>query len=78
MSSDLPIQKIFGFEAETVEFEADDNYDATYGKKQAKIRRRLKNKIMKKNMMGTPANKWSARKSQELKDNTRLPANARG
>ena len=57
----------FGFEAETVEFEADDNYDATYGKKQAKIRRRLKNKIMKKNMMGTPANKWSARKSQELK-----------
>ena len=59
--------KIFGFEAETVEFEADDNYDATYGKKQAKIRRRLKNKIMKKNMMGTPANKWSARKSQELK-----------
>jgi len=49
------------------EFEADDNYDATYGKKQAKIRRRLKNKIMKKNMMGTPANKWSARKSQELK-----------
>ena len=59
--------KTFGFEAETVEFEADDNYDATYGKKQAKIRRRLKNKIMKKNMMGTPANKWSARKSQELK-----------
>ena len=58
--------KTFGFEAETVEFEADD-YDATYGKKQAKIRRRLKNKIMKKNMMGTPANKWSARKSQELK-----------
>ena len=56
--------KIFGFEAE---FEADDNYDATYGKKQAKIRRRLKNKIMKKKMMGTPANKWSARKSQELK-----------
>ena len=59
--------KTFGFEAETVEFEADDNYDATYGKKQAKIRRRLKNKIMKKKMMGTPANKWSARKSQELK-----------
>jgi len=49
------------------EFEADDNYDATYGKKQAKIRRRLKNKIMKKKMMGTAANKWSARKSQELK-----------
>lgn len=48
-------------------FEAEDNYDATYGKKQAKIRRRLKNKIMKQNIMGTKANKWSARKSQELK-----------
>lgn len=46
---------------------AEDNYDATYGKKQAKIRRRLKNKIMKQNIMGTAANKWSARKSQELK-----------
>jgi hypothetical protein len=46
---------------------AEDNYDATYGKKQAKIRRRLKNKIMKQNIMGTKANKWSARKSQELK-----------
>ena len=58
--------KIFGLEAE-VQFQADDNYDATYGKKQAKIRRRLKNKIMKQNIMGTKANKWSARKSQELK-----------
>ena len=48
-------------------FEAEDNYDATYGKKQAKIRRRLKNKIMKQNIMGTKANKWTARKSQELK-----------
>ncbi len=46
---------------------AEDNYDATYGKAQAKIRRRLKNKIMKQNIMGTKANKWSARKSQELK-----------
>jgi len=53
------------FNAET--FEAEDNYDATYGKAQAKIRRRLKNKIMKQNIMGTKANKWSARKSQELK-----------
>ena len=58
--------KIFGLEAEG-QFQADDNYDATYGKKQAKIRRRLKNKIMKQNIMGTKANKWSARKSQELK-----------
>ena len=46
---------------------AEDDYDATYGKAQAKIRRRLKNKIMKQNIMGTKANKWSARKSQELK-----------
>ena len=54
-------------EAEGGQFAAEDNYDATYGKKQAKIRRRLKNKIMKQNIMGTAANKWSARKSQELK-----------
>ena len=53
--------------SQDVQFEAEDDYDATYGKKQAKIRRRLKNKIMKQNIMGTKANKWSARKSQELK-----------
>ena len=48
------------------EFAADD-YDATYGKEQAKIRRKLKNKIKKKAIMGTKAGQWSARKSQELK-----------
>ena len=46
---------------------AEDNYDSTYGKAQAKIRRRLKNKIKKQAIMGTKAGQWSARKSQELK-----------
>ncbi len=49
------------------QFAAEDNYDATYGKAQAKIRRRLKNKIKKQAIMGTKAGQWSARKSQELK-----------
>ena len=48
-------------------FEAEDNYDSTYGKAQAKIRRKLKNKIKKQAIMGTKAGQWSARKSQELK-----------
>jgi len=48
------------------QFAADD-YDATYGVEQAKIRRRLKNKIKKQAIMGTKAGQWSARKSQELK-----------
>ena len=67
--SPIPIERVTPFNMnETVRsFDAEDNYDATYGKKQAKIRRRLKNKIMKQNIMGTAANKWSARKSQELK-----------
>ena len=46
---------------------AADDYDATYGKEQAKIRRKLKNKIKKQAIMGTKAGQWSARKSQELK-----------
>ena len=48
-------------------FSAEDNYEATYGKEQAKIRRKLKNKIKKQAIMGTKAGQWSARKSQELK-----------
>ena len=46
---------------------AEDDYEATYGKEQAKIRRRLKNKLMGEATMGTKAGEWSARKSQELK-----------
>ena len=49
------------------QFAAEDNYDSTYGKAQAKIRRKLKNKIKKQAIMGTKAGQWSARKSQELK-----------
>ena len=48
-------------------FIAEDNYDSTYGVKQAKIRRRLKKKIKKQAIMGTKAGQWSAQKSQELK-----------
>ena len=46
---------------------AEDDYEATYGREQAKIRRRLKNKLMGEATMGTKAGQWSARKSQELK-----------
>ena len=46
---------------------AEDNYDATYGVKQAKIRRKLKKSIKKQNTHGTKAGQWSARKSQLLK-----------
>lgn len=46
---------------------AEDNYDATYGKEQAKIRRKLKKSIKKQNTHGTKAGQWSARKSQLLK-----------
>tara|TARA_R110001599_G_scaffold29011_7_gene99714 strand:+ start:2918 stop:6484 length:3567 start_codon:yes stop_codon:yes gene_type:complete len=46
---------------------AEDNYDATYGKEQANIRRKLKKQIKAKNTHGTKAGQWSARKSQLLK-----------
>lgn len=47
--------------------DAEDDYDSTYGKEQAKIRRRLKKELMGEATMGTKAGQWSARKSQELK-----------
>ena len=49
-------------------FAAEDNYEATYGKRQAAIRRRLKKKIKAQNVRGTAAGEWSARKSQLLKE----------
>lgn len=48
-------------------WDAEDDYDATYGKAQARIRRRLKKELMGEATMGTKAGEWSARKSQELK-----------
>ena len=48
-------------------FDAEDNYEATYGKEQAKIRRKLKKQIKAMNTHGTKAGQWSARKSQLLK-----------
>lgn len=58
---------VIGLAEPPQKLEAEDNYDATYGKAQAKIRRRLKKKIMAQAIMGTKAGEWSARKSQELK-----------
>lgn len=49
-------------------FDAEDNYEATYGKRQAGIRRRLKKKIKSQTIRGTAAGEWSARKSQLLKE----------
>ena len=42
-------------------------YTKTYGKEGAKVRLRLKDKIMKQNTHGTKSGQWSARKSQKLK-----------
>ena len=65
----IPVDRVTPFSTteEISFFEAEDNYEATYGKEQAKIRRRLKKKIMAQAIMGTKAGQWSARKSQELK-----------
>ena len=65
----IPVDRVTPFSTteEVSFFEAEDNYEATYGKEQAKIRRRLKNKIMAQAIMGTAVGEWSARKSQELK-----------
>ena len=41
-------------------------YEKTYGKDGAKVRLRLKKKIMKQNTHGTKSGQWSARKSQKL------------
>ena len=67
---------VVGNRAET--FEAEDNYEATYGKAQAKIRRRLKKKIKAQAIMGTKAGQWSARKSQELKRQYEAACEKRG
>ena len=55
------------FEAEEENAKKLREYERTYGKKQAKIRMRLKRKIYKEKSMGTKAGQWSARKSQKLK-----------
>lgn len=68
----------FCYECLPINLGAEDNYEATYGKEQAKIRRRLKNKIMKQAIMGTKAGQWSARKSQELKRQYEAACEKRG
>ena len=55
------------FEAEEENAKKLSEYEKTYGKKQAKIRMRLKKKIYKEKSMGTKSSQWSARKSQKLK-----------
>jgi len=57
---------------------AEDNYEATYGKEQAKIRRRLKKSIKARNTHGTKAGQWSARKSQLLKQEYEAACEKRG
>jgi len=59
-------------------FDAEDNYEATYGKEQAKIRRKLKKQIKAKNTHGTKAGQWSARKSQLLKQKYEAACERRG
>ncbi len=66
---------IFGRRAS---FDAEDNYEATYGKEQAKIRRKLKKEIKAKNTHGTKAGQWSARKSQLLKQKYEAACERRG
>jgi len=59
-------------------FAAEDNYEATYGKEQAKIRRKLKKQIKAKATHGTKAGQWSARKSQLLKQKYEAACERRG
>ena len=66
---------IFGRRAS---FDAEDNYEATYGKEQAKIRRKLKKQIKAKATHGTKAGQWSARKSQLLKQKYEAACERRG
>ena len=66
---------IFGRRAS---FDAEDNYEATYGKEQAKIRRKLKKEIKAKATHGTKAGQWSARKSQLLKQKYEAACERRG
>ena len=63
------------FSAETKE---KDNYEKTYGKKGARIRRRIKKELMEENVFGTKSGQWSARKSQELKRRYESAMNSKG
>ncbi len=63
------------FSAETKE---KDNYEKTYGKKGARIRRTLKKELMEENVFGTKSGQWSARKSQELKRRYESAMNSKG
>lgn len=75
-SSDTTIlRSIENFSAETKE---KDNYEKTYGKKGARIRRRIKKELMEENVFGTKSGQWSARKSQELKRRYESAMNSKG
>jgi len=63
------------FSAET---KVKDNYEKTYGKKGARIRRRIKKELMEENVFGTRSGQWSARKSQELKRRYESAMNSKG
>ncbi len=69
------LRSIENFSAET---KVKDNYEKTYGKKGARIRRRIKKELMEENVFGTKSGQWSARKSQELKRRYESAMNSKG
>lgn len=66
------------FSAETKEKKSNPTYEKTYGKKGARIRRRIKKELMEENVFGTKSGQWSARKSQELKRRYESAMNSKG
>jgi len=67
-----------GSENFSAENKVNDNYEKTYGKKGARIRRRIKKELMEENVFGTKSGQWSARKSQELKRRYESAMNSKG
>ena len=57
---------------------AEDNYEKTYGRAGARIRRKIKKDLMEENSFGTKSGQWSARKSQELKKRYEAAMKAKG
>jgi len=55
-----------------------DDYEKTYGRAGARIRRKIKKDLMEENSFGTKSGQWSARKSQELKKRYEAAMKAKG
>lgn len=69
------LRSIENFSAEK---KSNPTYEKTYGKKGARIRRRIKKELMEENVFGTKSGQWSARKSQELKRRYESAMNSKG